>query len=64
MFKMAATKGYYRRWYGNTTDLNELTIGHPSEDTNKTAILRVTDNYYDTQAKKVYWWDGSTWNLI
>ena len=58
------TRGFYRRFYGIAADIAQLTIGDPLEDTTKTAILRITDEYYCTDNHKVYWFDGSVWTQI
>lgn len=55
------TRGFYRRWYGLAEDIAKLTPGSPEEDTNKTAILRITDMYFSTDTGELFWWVGDQW---
>jgi hypothetical protein len=58
------TRGFYRRFYGLAADIAQLTPGDLAEDTTKTAILRITDEYYCTDSGLVYWWNGTIWIKI
>jgi hypothetical protein len=60
----AVTRGLYHRWYGLAVDIAQMTPGDPAEDINKTAILRVTDEYFCTDNGFVYWWNGISWIKI
>ena len=58
---MAATRGFYRRWYGLESERLELTPGDPAEIVSKSATVRITDNYFSTDSGKIYWWTGTVW---
>ena len=45
-----ATRGFYRRWYGSSSNMSDVPV-----------YVRTGDKYFTTDTHKLYTWDGTQW---